>query len=126
MIKKERYPLNVPKNSKKARPFGLDCPICGAATPFFAFGPMSSQDFHKSNVCQACRTTLTLTLSTWHKILIALLVTIPVFLFTRIKHFCIYLAESEYAIRKHSELSGIPIAAITEVPQVIDPLSANN
>ena len=42
------------------------------------------------------------------------------------KTFCIYLADSEEAIRKHSELSGIPLTAITEVPQVIDPLTANN
>jgi len=40
--------------------------------------------------------------------------------------FCVYLADSEDAIRKHSELSGIPVTAITEVPQVIDPLTANN
>ena len=36
------------------------------------------------------------------------------------KTFCVYLADSEEAIRKHSELSGIPVTAITEVPQVID------
>ncbi|MCC5980053.1 MAG: DUF4242 domain-containing protein [Salinarimonas sp.] len=42
------------------------------------------------------------------------------------KTFCIYLADSEEAIRKHSELSGIPVTSITEVPQVIDPLTANN
>lgn len=42
------------------------------------------------------------------------------------KTFCIYLSDSEETIRKHSELSGIPVAAITEVPQVIDPLTANN
>ena len=42
------------------------------------------------------------------------------------KTFCVYLAESEDAIRKHSELSGIPVTTITEVPQVIDPLTANN
>ena len=42
------------------------------------------------------------------------------------RSFCIYLAESEDVIRKHSELSGIPVAAITEVPQIIDPLTANN
>jgi len=42
------------------------------------------------------------------------------------KTFCVYLADSEEAIRKHSELSGIPVASITEVPQVIDPLTANN
>ena len=42
------------------------------------------------------------------------------------KTFCVYLANSEEAIRKHSELSGIPVASITEVPQIIDPLTANN
>ncbi len=42
------------------------------------------------------------------------------------KTFCVYLADNEDAIRKHSELSGIPVNAITEVPQVIDPLTANN
>ncbi len=42
------------------------------------------------------------------------------------KTFCVYLADGEDAIRKHSELSGIPVTAITEVPQVIDPLTANN
>lgn len=42
------------------------------------------------------------------------------------KTFCIYLAESEAVIRKHAELSGIPVTRITEVPQIIDPLTANN
>jgi hypothetical protein len=42
------------------------------------------------------------------------------------KTFCIYLAQDESAIRKHSELSGIPVGKITEVPQIIDPLTANN
>ena len=42
------------------------------------------------------------------------------------KTFCVYLADSEDQIRKHSELSGIPVSAITEVPQIIDPLTANN
>lgn len=42
------------------------------------------------------------------------------------KTFCIYLADSEETIRKHSELSGIPVGTITEVPEVIDPLTANN
>lgn len=42
------------------------------------------------------------------------------------KTFCVYLAESEDAIRRHSELSGIPVTAITEVSQIIDPLTANN
>ena len=40
--------------------------------------------------------------------------------------FCIYLAASEEVIRKHAELSGIPITRIVEVPQIIDPLTANN
>ncbi len=42
------------------------------------------------------------------------------------KTFCVYLAESEDEVRRHSELSGIPVAAITEVSQIIDPLTANN
>lgn len=42
------------------------------------------------------------------------------------KTFCIYLAKDEAAIRKHSEISGIPVASITEVTQIIDPLTANN
>lgn len=40
--------------------------------------------------------------------------------------FCIYLADSEDTIRAHGEMSGIPVTSITEVPQVIDPLTANN
>jgi hypothetical protein len=42
------------------------------------------------------------------------------------KAFCIYLALSEDAIRRHAELSGIPVTRVTEVPQIIDPLTANN
>ena len=42
------------------------------------------------------------------------------------KTFCIYLAESEEAIRRHSELSGIPFTRIIETPQIIDPVTANN
>jgi hypothetical protein len=42
------------------------------------------------------------------------------------KTYCIYLAASESVIRKHSEMSGIPVTKITEVPQIIDPLTANN
>jgi hypothetical protein len=42
------------------------------------------------------------------------------------KTFCIYLAESEEEIARHSELSGIPVSKITEVSQIIDPLTANN
>lgn len=40
--------------------------------------------------------------------------------------FCIYLAESEEVLRAHAELSGIPVTKITEIPLVIDPLTANN
>lgn len=39
---------------------------------------------------------------------------------------CIYLAQDEVAILKHAELSGIPVTRITEAPQIIDPLTANN
>jgi hypothetical protein len=42
------------------------------------------------------------------------------------KSFCIYLAEDEEAVRRHAELCGLPVTRITEVPQVIDPLTANN
>lgn len=42
------------------------------------------------------------------------------------KTFCVYLADSEEEIKKHASLSGIPFARITEIPQIIDPLTANN
>jgi Protein of unknown function (DUF4242) len=42
------------------------------------------------------------------------------------KTFCIYLAPNEDAIRLHADLSGIPVARITEIPQIIDPLTAAN
>lgn len=42
------------------------------------------------------------------------------------KSYCVYLADSEDTIRQHAELSGIPVGPITEVPQIIDPLTANN
>ena len=42
------------------------------------------------------------------------------------KTFCVYLAESEKDITRHSELSGIPYSKITEIKQIIDPLTANN
>jgi Protein of unknown function (DUF4242) len=41
------------------------------------------------------------------------------------KTFCIYLADCEASIQKHAELSGIPVTKITEIPQIIDPLTAN-
>jgi hypothetical protein len=37
------------------------------------------------------------------------------------KTFCIYLAESEEAIREHSSISGFPATIITEVKAMIDP-----
>ncbi len=43
---------------------------------------------------------------------------------TEPKTFCIYLAESEDAIRKHAELSGFPASTITEVKRIIDPTTA--
>ena len=42
------------------------------------------------------------------------------------KTFCVYLAEDEAAINKHAELSGIPVSKVTEISQIIDPLTANN
>ena len=42
------------------------------------------------------------------------------------KTFCVYLAADEETIRRHAELSGIPVTRITEIPQIIDPLTANN
>ena len=42
------------------------------------------------------------------------------------KTFCIYLAENEDVIRKHSNESGIPLSKLTEFSQIIDPLTANN
>lgn len=42
------------------------------------------------------------------------------------KTYCVYLAKDEATINKHAELSGIPVSGITEVPQIIDPLTANN
>jgi Protein of unknown function (DUF4242) len=42
------------------------------------------------------------------------------------KTFCVYLALDEDAIRLHADLSGIPVTRITEIPQIIDPLTAAN
>lgn len=36
------------------------------------------------------------------------------------KTFCIYLAKDEAIIRRHAELSGIPVSKITEVGKIID------
>jgi Protein of unknown function (DUF4242) len=40
------------------------------------------------------------------------------------KTFCIYLAENEAAIRRHSELSGFPANKITAVTSMLDPTMA--
>lgn len=41
------------------------------------------------------------------------------------KTFCIYLAENEDIIHKHSEISGFPANKITEIRRTIDPTTAN-
>ena len=41
------------------------------------------------------------------------------------KTFCVYLADGLETIKRHSELSGIPFTKITEIPGIIDPLTAN-
>ncbi len=40
------------------------------------------------------------------------------------KTFCIYLAESEAAVREHAKLSGFPATKVTEVRSIIDPMTA--
>jgi Nickel responsive protein SCO4226-like len=40
------------------------------------------------------------------------------------KTFCVYLAQSEEAIREHARLSGFPANRITEVTGIIDPSTA--
>lgn len=42
------------------------------------------------------------------------------------KTFCVYLAENEEVVRQHAELSGIPVTRISEISEIIDPLTANN
>lgn len=42
------------------------------------------------------------------------------------KTFCVYLAESEDAIRRHGELSGFPVTKITAIDCIVDPTSAVN
>lgn len=41
------------------------------------------------------------------------------------KTFCVYLADNEEVIRRHSELSGFPANTITEVRRTIDPTTAS-
>jgi hypothetical protein len=40
------------------------------------------------------------------------------------KSFCIYLADGEASVREHARLSGIPASKITEVRNVVDPMTA--
>lgn len=42
------------------------------------------------------------------------------------KTFCVYLAKDKATVSKHAELSGIPVSNVTEISQIIDPLTANN
>jgi len=42
------------------------------------------------------------------------------------KTFCVYLAENEDAVKEHAKLSGFPANKITEVQNIIDPLTANS
>jgi hypothetical protein len=40
------------------------------------------------------------------------------------KTFCIYLADDEASVREHARLSRLPASKITEVRNVIDPMTA--
>lgn len=40
------------------------------------------------------------------------------------KTFCIYLADSETTVQEHARLSGFPASKVTEVREVIDPMTA--
>jgi hypothetical protein len=40
------------------------------------------------------------------------------------KTFCVYLAENEDAVLQHAKLSGFPATKITEVKNIIDPMTA--
>ncbi|MEA2832523.1 MAG: hypothetical protein QOG66_725 [Methylobacteriaceae bacterium] len=40
------------------------------------------------------------------------------------KTFCIYLADDEASVHEHARLSGFPASKITEVRNVIDPMTA--
>jgi len=41
------------------------------------------------------------------------------------KTFCIYLADSEESVQEHARISGFPANKVTEVRNMIDPLTAN-
>jgi cell division inhibitor SulA len=40
------------------------------------------------------------------------------------KTFCIYLADNEALIQEHAQRSGFPATKVTEVPKMIDPVTA--
>jgi hypothetical protein len=40
------------------------------------------------------------------------------------KTFCIYLADSEGTVQEHAKLSGFPASKVSEVREVIDPMTA--
>ncbi len=40
------------------------------------------------------------------------------------KTFCIYLADNEALIYEHAQRSGFPATTVTEVPKMIDPITA--
>jgi hypothetical protein len=42
------------------------------------------------------------------------------------KTFCIYLADDEEAVEAHARISGFPASKITEVRNVIDPMTARD
>jgi len=39
------------------------------------------------------------------------------------KTFCVYLAENENAVHEHARLSGFPATKVTEVRNIIDPMT---
>lgn len=41
------------------------------------------------------------------------------------KTFCVYLAEDEDAVQEHARISGFPANKVTEVRNIIDPLTAH-
>jgi hypothetical protein len=41
------------------------------------------------------------------------------------KTFCVYLADSESTVKEHARLSGFPANRISEVRNVIDPMTEN-
>jgi hypothetical protein len=42
------------------------------------------------------------------------------------KTFCIYLAENENAVHEHARLSGFPATKVTEVKNIVEPMTASS